>query len=193
MSETSSLDAEHLAELPAATDNDQSPPVALAVPVDTDDDAEAQKPDISNISSKLISEYDELAGKGLGIATFIIIVVGFVFGWSSGAGPWISFGLLIAGIVLSSIITCGCCCDGSDPNLNPKIKRWATAALLCLILQFSMVLTTIIILPRAYIDLEIVSYSTISYASLITSQILYIPSAVFSGIFTWARDWDCNV
>ena len=193
MSEALNVDAEHLSELPAATVQDQSPPVALAVPVDTDDDAEAQKPDITNMSSTSSSEFDDLAGKGPGIAMFIIIVVGFVFGWSSGAGPWISFGILIAGIVLSSIITCGCCCAGSDPNLNPKVKRWATATLLCLILQFSMIVTTIIILPRAYIDIDIVTYTTISYVLLITSQILYIPGAVFAGIFTWARDWGCNV
>ena len=170
-------------------------------------DVEAQKdaPAPTAAAATSASEYDDEAGKGIGIAMFVCLVVGFCLGWIPAIGPFISFVCLIAAIVLSSVITCGCCC-GKGLNLNPKVKRWSTATLLCLVLQWVLVIIGIIVgytigarsTTTSTVTINGRSYTTFSstgsegaviaaYAIYIVSQILYILAAVFAGIFTWGR------
>jgi hypothetical protein len=81
------------------------------------------------------SKYDDEAGRRIGMAMFACIVVGYALQFVPA--PFIqTIGLicLFAALVFASIITCGCCCaGGSKMNLNPKVKRWSTATLLCLV------------------------------------------------------------
>jgi hypothetical protein len=126
---------------------DHATPAALAAETKATDDVEAQKtaPVAAASSAPAASEYDDEAGKGIGIAMFICLVVGFVLGWILyPIGAYISFICIIAAIVLASTVTCGCCC-GSNLKLNPKVKRWSTATLLCLVIQWVLAITAIII------------------------------------------------
>jgi hypothetical protein len=169
---------------------DHSTPAAAAETKATDGDVEAQKPAPAATATTPAptSGYDDDAGKGIGIAMFVVIVVGFCLGWiAGGIGSIISFLCIIAGIVLSSTVTCGCCC-GSNLNLNPKVKRWSTLTLLCLVVQWVLVFIGII---GAYAVTasggSTIAAESVVYALLIIAQILYILAAVFAGIFTWGR------
>ncbi|KAL7495785.1 hypothetical protein ACHAWT_004249 [Skeletonema menzelii] len=189
---------------------DHSTPAATAETAVAAGDVEAQKD--APAPAAATSEYDDEAGKGIGIAMFVCIVVGFCLGWIPAIGPFITFVCLIAAIVLSSTITCGCCC-GKGLNLNPKVKRWSTATLLCLVLQWVLALIGIIVgvsiaaaggasssvVTTTNSDGS-VTWTTVSsdgttseaavaitFAVLIICQILYILAGVFAGIFTWGR------
>jgi hypothetical protein len=159
------------------------------------DDVEAQKPAPAAASSEpaAASEYDDEAGKSIGIAMFVCIVVGFVLAWIPLIGPYITFCCLIAAIVLASTITCGCCC-GANLKLNPKVKRWSTATLLCLVIQWVLYVIALIV---AYSGAAASAYtydtttteitSGVAWTLIIVAQIVYILAAVFAGIFTWGR------
>mmetsp|Transcript_128 Transcript_128/g.253 ORF Transcript_128/g.253 Transcript_128/m.253 type:complete len:187 (+) Transcript_128:49-609(+) len=162
---------DHSAPAPAATAENKA-----------DGDVEAQKA----APAAAASAYDDEAGKSTGIAMFICIVVGFALGWvGGGVGSWISFICLIAAIVLSSTITCGC---GSNLNLDPKVKRWSTATLLCLVIQLVLAIIAIMIAygGAAMGDTTGASYG-VAFALLVVTQILYILAGVFAGVFTWGR------
>jgi hypothetical protein len=61
----------------------------------------------------IMRSHDPEAGKTIGVAMFLLLLVGFVFNF---VFPFVSFLCTIAAIVLSSILSCGCCC-ASDFNL----------------------------------------------------------------------------
>lgn len=142
--------------------------------------AAASAPPAAPVSS---GDYEEDAGKGLGIANFVLLLVAFIFGWISYVNlllGWVSFICTIAAIVISSTISCGCCC-ASNLKLNPKVKRWNDA-----------VLVTICIMIVLAIIAAIITYSTgavtSGYVAIFwINRILSILSIVFAGIFAFGR------
>ena len=142
--------------------------------------AAASAPAAAPVSS---GEYDEDAGKGLGIANFVLLLVAFVLGWFGTTMivlGWIAFACVVATIIIASTISCGCCC-ASNLKLNPKVKRWNDA-----------VLVTICIIIVLAIIAAIITYSaggvTTGYVAIFwINRILSILSIVFAGIFAFGR------
>lgn len=190
--------------------NSNSNPAAAAMTDEKDDDVEDQKDD----TAAAASSFDNEAGKGIGIAIFVLLAVAFIAGLLgftiSELFAYVSLICLIAALIMASVITCGCCC-ASNYNLSPKVKRWSTAVMLCLVVQFVIIAIAIIIgfagvgavtttvisnIPTTSIDgrstiiKSTVTTTTnpVSYAMLIIAQILYILPCVFAGIFTWGRN-----
>lgn len=194
----------------AVYDHSNSNPAAAAMTDEKDDDVEDQKDD----TAAAASSFDNEAGKGIGIAIFVLLAVAFIAGLLgftiSELFAYVSLICLIAALIMASVITCGCCC-ASNYNLSPKVKRWSTAVMLCLVVQFVIIAIAIIIgfagvgavtttvisnIPTTSIDgrstiiKSTVTTTTnpISDAMLIIAQILYILPCVFAGIFTWGRN-----
>lgn len=194
----------------AVYDHSNSNPAAAAMTDEKDDDVEDQKDD----TAAAASSFDNEAGKGIGIAIFVLLAVAFIAGLLgftiSEFFAYVSLICLIAALIMASVITCGCCC-ASNYNLSPKVKRWSTAVMLCLVVQFVIIAIAIIIgfagvgavtttvisnIPTTSIDgrstiiKSTVTTTTnpISDAMLIIAQILYILPCVFAGIFTWGRN-----
>ena len=91
-----------------------STPIAVAVAMSAPD-VESQEPkEVMEENTTMIDD-DDNAGKGMGIAMFVLIIVG----------------LNIAALVLASVLTCGCCCV-KQYNLKPHVKKMATATLITL-------------------------------------------------------------
>jgi hypothetical protein len=154
------------------------------------------------------SKYDDEAGRRIGMAMFACIVVGYAL--QLIPAPFIKIiGLicLFAAMVFASIITCGCCCaGGSKMNLNPKVKRWSTATLLCLVGRGLLIPITFLIAEKiaqdsvAQGDIDIGSWdgqslpdevhqkvANAEMALKVIEGILCVLAAVFAGIFTWGR------
>lgn len=131
-----------------------------------------------------VSGYDDEAGKSLGIAMFALLVIGFGIGWIGGNTGLI---FIVAPLVIASTITCGCCC-ASNLNLDPKVKRWSTATLICLVLLLTLTCIVVIIVVTGVV-MDDTTGATVGTASalLIVNQTLYILAAIFAGIFTWGR------
>jgi hypothetical protein len=141
-------------------------------------------------------EYDDNAGKGMGIAMFVLIIVGFV----SAFIPYLNFissACYIAALVLASILTCGCCC-AKQYKLKPRAKKMATATLITLILLFVVSAIGTFMLVQSITDSYDPTTGTISedsinvYAKMllpvgIVTYILIGLALIFSGIFTWGR------
>eukprot|EP00567_Pseudictyota_dubia_P000956 CAMPEP_0197467946 /NCGR_PEP_ID=MMETSP1175-20131217/65825_1 /TAXON_ID=1003142 /ORGANISM="Triceratium dubium, Strain CCMP147" /LENGTH=182 /DNA_ID=CAMNT_0043004037 /DNA_START=187 /DNA_END=732 /DNA_ORIENTATION=- len=72
-------------------------------------------------------------GMGMGIAMVILTIIAFIFAFLPV--PFVSFVCMIATIVISSIVVCGCCAAGSY-NLKPRTKKFALATLICCSLIF---------------------------------------------------------
>jgi len=138
------------------------------------------------------SGYDDEAGKGIGMAMFFCIVLGSVLalGWIPLLGAVIGASIcLIAAIVLASTITCGCC-GGSKLNLNPKVKRWSTATLSCLVgILILIAYYTFFIVAGAFIEGENNVYvgADVVMALKVVFGVLFFLAAVYAGIFTWGR------
>ncbi|KAL3793134.1 hypothetical protein HJC23_005636 [Cyclotella cryptica] len=130
------------------------------------------------------SGYDDEAGKSLGIAMFLLLVIGFAIGWIGGNTGLI---FIIVPIVIASTITCGCCC-ASNLNIDPRVKRWATATLICLVLQLILtIIAVIIVMTGATMGDTTGATAGTGIVLLVVTQILYILAAIFAGIFTWGR------
>ena len=65
--------------------------------------------------------HDPEAGKGLGVALFILLLLGLVF---NGVLPFVSPLCTVAAVVLGSVLSCGCCCAG-DFHLKVMLRRLA--------------------------------------------------------------------
>lgn len=128
-------------------------------------------------------EYDEDAGKGLGIANFVLLLVAFVLGWFGTTMivlGWIAFACVVATIIIASTISCGCCC-ASNLKLNPKVKRWNDAVLVTICIQIVLaIIGTIIVYSTGVISSGYVAIFWIN-------RILSILSIVFAGIFAFGR------
>ncbi len=147
------------------------------------DDVEAQKAAPAAASSTP-SGYNDEAGKSIGIAMFICIMVAFVSGFFVHIHVFLYAAITCSfvAILLASSITCGCCC-GSNLNIHPKVKRWSTATLICLVIQWILALANI---GLVYI---IADYDVlfVALASWIIAQILCVIAAIFAAMFTWGR------
>ena len=135
--------------------------------------------------------YNDEAGKSIGIAMFICIMVGLFSGFftyvninNSFIGYYVASACSFVAILLASSITCNCCC-GSNLNLNPKVKKWSTATLICLVIQWILSLACI------YLFFDDALHYGVDIFSGIIVQILYILAAVFAGMFTWGRKCKC--
>ena len=147
------------------------------------------------------------AGKGMGIAMFVLIIVGTV---SAFFLPYLSSACHIAALVLASVLTCGCCC-AKNYNLKPHVKKMATATLVTLILLFivSTILSVILVISfmngydettgtfsddtlyydettGTFIDITLVNVTLLLTLSII-GYVLIGLALIFSGIFTWGR------
>jgi len=155
-------------------DHATSAPTAAAKTKATDD-VEAQKQKTAPVA--VAARYDDEAGKGIGIAMFVCIIVGFAVGWiPAGWGPFISCIFYTAAIVLASEVTCGCCC-GSNLKLNPKVKRWSTATLLCLVIMWGLAIFSFLIFFSDWSGYGKSHENGFVYAW----WILHIPAAIFAG------------
>lgn len=132
-------------------------------------------------------------GKTLGIVMFVLLIIAFI---TTFVVPILAFVCLIAAIVISSAIACGCCC-ASDYKLQPNIKKFSTATLVSLILMF-VVQIVWLIGAAAAIGTEASSTGTVSQstaeATTISALIVFalslvfnVMAIIFSALFTWGR------
>jgi hypothetical protein len=142
--------------------------------------------DVAPAAVSYASGYDDKAGRRIGMATFVCIVLDLLLSWIAAEAELglvivlISYICQIAATVFASIITCGCCrVGGSKFNLNPKVKRWAVFTLLCLVGNW---VVTIIIVGEGEGEGE-----DGVHALAVIYSILCILAAMFAGIFTWGR------
>ena len=136
------------------------------------------------------SDDDDSAGKGLGIALFCHILVGFV---ASFFLPGITILCQITAILIASILQCGCSCAGNF-NLKPHVKKRAliTLVILCIMiyLQIALIGAEITIEEGKLVpsydpgkDEEIRLYASIVYYGL------GVLALIFSSLFTWGRGY----
>ena len=135
----------------------------------------------------IIRSHDPEAGKGIGVAMFILLLGAFVLNF---VFPFGSFVCIIATIVLSSILSCGCCC-ASDYNLRANSKTFATSTLvsLCVMLLFQIIYTMSVV---GNFSSEATDSGTINRTSGVLgvwaiSVVLNISAIIFSALFTWGR------
>ena len=154
-------------------------------------DVESQEPkEVMEENTTMIDD-DDNAGKGMGIAMFVLIIVGFV---SAFFIPYISSACYIAALVLASVLTCGCCCV-KQYNLKPHVKKMATATLITLILLF--VVNIIYVLVWVMLQVGTYDPTTGTFDTSVNETMILILSIIgyiliglaliFSGIFTWGR------
>ena len=118
-------------------------------------------------------------GKGLGIALFVVLLVGILI---NIVLPPVSLVCTITAIVLSSILSCGCCCDY---NLSRNRRQLANAILisLCLMVILQVVSVSIWLSGFGYNVDQRVSIIIM----LVLSYMLNITAIVLSAIFTWGK------
>ena len=78
----------------------------------TPTDIEAQKQ--QQAASTTTNSTPGRAGKRLGIACFVLLLIGFIFNFIHPVGTFVCNTVVI---IITSAITCGCCC-GSDLNFD---------------------------------------------------------------------------
>ena len=169
-----------------------STPVVTAIAMSAPD-VESQEPtsNVPKVMEDNTMADDDNAGKGMGIAIYVLIVVGLASGFFV---PPLSSACMIAAIVLASILTCGCCC-AKEYNLKPHVKNMATATLVALILLVIVDIIIAVILVTAityeYTSIGMLSETSVNVGMLlpvsIVAYVLIGLTLVFSGIFTWGR------
>ena len=117
-------------------------------------------------------------GKGLGIALFVVLLVGILI---NIVLPPVSLVCTITAIVLSSILSCGCCCEY---NFSSKRRQLANVILTSLCLM--------VILQVVSVSIFIVGFNNVDQGAgiifmLVLSYILHITAIVLSAIFTWGK------
>ena len=119
-------------------------------------------------------------GKGLGIALFVVLLVGILI---NIVLPPVSLVCTITAIVLSSILSCGCCC--ADYKLSKKRRQLANAILisLCLMVILQVISVSIWLSGFGYNVDQRVSIIIM----LVLSYMLNITAIVLSAIFTWGK------
>ncbi len=171
-----------------------STPIAVAVAMSAPD-VESQEPKEVMEENTTMIDVDDNAGKGMGIAMFVLIIVGFV---SPFFIPYISLPCYIAALVLASVLTCGCCCV-KQYNLKPHVKKMPTTTLITLILLFIVNIIVLVMIFQVMV-LQVGTYDpttgtfdtsvSVNVVLLTLSIIGYILiglALIFSGIFTWGR------
>ena len=110
----------------------------------TPTDIEAQKQ--QQVASTTTNSTPGRAGKRLGIACFVLLLIGFPFNFIQPVGTFVCNTVVI---IITSTITCGCCC-GSDLNLQPRVKGWSTATLVFLCITLAIQIIGITLLAEDY-------------------------------------------
>ena len=175
------------------TDFKNSTPIATVDVIVPPNDVESQTQEqfISEATHAVTD--DSFVGKGMGIAIFVLIIVGFV---SSFFLPFLSLPCMLTAIVLESVLTCGCCC-AKDYNLAPHVKKWATGTLVTLCLMITIQIITAVLLLTALSE-EFASTGTVTESSIYSAAASLLPlsiayyvlvalALVFSAMFTWGR------
>ncbi|KAL7538581.1 hypothetical protein ACHAWF_006152 [Thalassiosira exigua] len=151
-------------------------------------------------------DHDDDDGKTLGVVMFSLLVVSLVCAWFL---PWVSLICDIAAIIIASILTCGCCC-ASGYDHKPNVKRFLTATLVCMILQFIILIILVIwgVAAGAHTTTTTVhsmsdvptweqnTEATIKSAATtnaglvavgVINLVLSIMAIIFAGLYTWGR------
>lgn len=158
-------------------------------------DVESQKQQQQTAASAAANSEDDNAGKGLGIAMFVLLIVALICTFIPILA-WVAFICVIIVIFMASAITCNCCC-ASDLNLKPHVKRFSTATLVCLCLLFIVQIIYVIGVVAA-MGTEVANTGTISQsttdgatagavAMIALSIVFNILALIFSALFTWGR------
>lgn len=130
------------------------------------------------------------AGKGLGIVMFVLLIVSFIT--TLFLVPLITLICLVATIIIASILTCGCCC-ARDYSLQPKVKKFASATLVSVVLHVVMQIISIILgLALLTIDSQRSESSqsaleTFFVVVVALNLALNVLAIIFSALFTWYR------
>ena len=147
------------------------------------DKASWAEPLIDDVEAQ--NNYDISAQRLTGIQALLNIVVGFVCGFFRPWGGWVVFSTLLVAVWNMSTVSCA-----NDPALNPKLKKWAIAAMVCLVVQLSLSIISLFIFPRV---LSGDSLSSNLFIFWIIIQSLYIPAGISTIVFIWGRKCGCNV
>ena len=151
------------------------------------------------LGSPLISDVESQkksgdAGKGLGIAMFVLLIIALIFCWF----PVIPLICLVAVIIIASSILCQICC-AYDYNLEHKVKRWSNATLLTTVLMLVFWIIVIALATKAHVQAfkgavtqnTLVGASTGIVVLAILMWLLNVLGIIFSGLFVWSRDGGC--
>ena len=149
-------------------------------------DVEKQTANNSNrVAVRSHHSEDEDAGKGLGFAMFTLSTIAFV---SKFLDPtrFLSFICVIAAIVLSSILSCGCCCAGAY-MMRPNARRFATATLVSLVFALVMQFFSIVAANAYWAGEEKTTRGYIGF--FVVTVVLHSMSIVYSALFVWGREY----
>ena len=177
---------------PQAKDSAVVVTTATTSTANTPTDIEAQKQ--QQAASAAANSTPDNAGKGLGIACFVLLLIGFPFNFIQPVGTFVCNTVVI---IITSTITCGCCC-GSDLNLQPQVKKWSTATLVSLCLMFVVQIIGIIGASIA-VGTEVSNTGTLSQKTAdgagvgmvivwALSIVFNVFALIFAGLFTWGRN-----
>ena len=186
-----------------------STPIAVAV-YPSAPDVESQEsavPKAMEENTTMIIDDDDNAGKGMGIAIFILIIIGFIITIIIGTVsdysniPYLDSACFITALVLASVLTCGCCC-AKNYNLKPHVRKMATETLATLVVLFIVDIGLSVIATQYGYDEMTGTFNddiwyydeTIGkspFDKLLTGAIIWCVlmglALIFSGIFTWGR------
>ena len=157
------------------------PPVASATPVH------------HNQGQKSDDEFDENAGKGVGKAIFVLILLGLLFNF---VGFGIVFNVPVS--LLCNIAAAVLSCCARKHNLEPKLMRFSNLILgtQCLLLVVGLIpfITAIALFSNDEFDEDTPQpegYSTLWSVCWVLSLLLNFMAVVLSGLFVWGRGCLC--
>jgi hypothetical protein len=191
--------------------NDIPEVAAVAVVVPASSDVESQFRQEHTTATEEFG--DERAGMGMGIALFVLILVGLLgyiicyaiflpsvgyaqnvdddyyyyyphdYYFSLNMGLLSTWLPLLAAVVIASILTCGCCCV-REYKLKPHVKKWATATLVVLCLLLAFTAIRIFLYYGVFWSEPYAGLIIFCFIEIILLSL----ALVFSGIFTWGRN-----
>jgi len=147
-----------------------------------------QKQQSAVVNPPIYASCDDDAGKAMGIAMVVLLLVALICTFFV---PIVPFICLIEAIFIASSITCGCC-DASNFNLKPNVKRFATATLVSLCLMFIAQILWLIAMGTDILNTGTVSQSILVGAIGALSLVFNILAIVFSALFTWGRGYGAS-
>ncbi|KAL9186522.1 hypothetical protein ACHAXT_005760 [Thalassiosira profunda] len=131
-------------------------------------------------------EPDDDAGKGFGVAMFVLLVVGFLFHF---VFPPLSVVCVVATVVVGSVLSCGCCCAG-ELRLKPNVRNFATAVLASL--GGGIVVQLAVMANLAYSGSNGTAWTAEGagagvFAAWLVGLLLHLAAIVFSALVAWGR------
>ena len=121
----------------------------------------------------------------MGIAILVLLVISFALAFvpNSTITPYIAGVCLILALILTSSLTCHCCCAaGIELELKPNAQRFISAALLSLTIMF--ILNVIGGYMLFLNNMEVTSGIMTLSAIVLTLEVI---GMIFVGLFTWGR------